>query len=463
MIRDIMAGLDIGTSSLKFTVIDANSGNTIKNMRVEYEGKEISTGVVPVSMYEKTLLDVINSLNQEYNLLAIGFSFQMYSLCEKTPNGMVAYQWNSIWNKEAGIEKSLKKYMRRSGCPVDTIYPAYKLYSSRDKGKTFVPYGLKEHIIKFLTGNLVTDYSCASASGLLDIYDMSWNKELIEDIGFSLTEMPEIKRYNTVVGYLNIPGSGLSNTKIPIVTGLGDGMSASYACRDLSKICANLGTSMAARAFVDRENLNYSDKTWAYVFDEKTYIVGGISSNGCSVLNWLENLKLYNSEDTIETDKNGVMFFPWLHGERTPYWSSNLKGTFAGIEIDTSINSIITAVVKGVSFTIANLINIVRTDVGESGMIIAAGGGIHKKALLEFLSGSIPLELGILYDSDYLASHGAAAAAADAIGISAKKNIEIKDVIKPSFRYKDEYEKWLQMGNKFASLYDGYKDENSAV
>lgn len=453
MRRDVVAGIDIGTSSLKFTIIDANSGNAIKNMRVEYEVKEISTGVVNVSMYEKILLDVINSLYQEYNLLVIGFSFQMYSLCEETPGGIVVYQWNSIWSKQEEIEKSLKQHMKRSGCPVDTIYPAYKLYSSKDEGKKFFPYGLKEYMIKFLTGNLVTDYSCASASGLLDIYDMSWNKGFIEDLGFSMGEMPEIKRYNTVAGYLNIPGSALSNTKIPIVTGLGDGMSASYACRDLTKICANIGTSMAARAFVDKGSLNYSDKTWAYVMDEETYIVGGISSNGCSVLNWLEALKLYN-EEKIETRRSGAMFFPWLHGERTPYWSSNLKGTFTGIEIETDINSIISAVVKGVAFTVANLINIVSSDVGESGMVITAGGGVHKKALLEFLSGSIPLKIGVLYDSDYLASYGAATAASEALGISVKKNIEVKNVIKPNFKYMDEYEKWVRMGNKLVSLYE---------
>lgn len=450
--KDVAVGLDMGTSSLKVTIIELSNGRVVKNMRVDYKGREAAPGVMAVSTYENTLVDTINKLTQDYSVASIGFSSQMYSMCEETDNGKLIYQWNSLWSRDEESEKNLKKYMDISGCPVDTLYPAYKLFTSKDKNKKFLPYGLKEHIIKFLTGNLVTDYTCASASGFMDIYNMTWNKKLLEAMGYSVKQMPEIKKYNNIAGYMNAPGISLSGAKIPVVPGLGDGMSASYACNDVSKICANLGTSMAARAFVSKENLRYTDKTWAYVVDENTYIVGGISSNGCSVLNWSEDLSIYK-EDDIEVSNSSIMFFPWLHGERTPYWSSNLKGTFTGIEIGTGAKAMSAAIVKGVGFTIANLINLVNQDIDESDMIIVAGGGVHKKDLMDVLAGSISMKIGILHDSDYLASYGAAISAAEAIGINVKKNVEIKEIITPNFRFKDEYTKWLHMGNKLSNLY----------
>lgn len=454
MKKDVIVGIDIGTSSMKAIIIDYRNGNSIKNIKTDYQTCEAAQGVVYSFVYEKALIKVLTDIVNEYSPLCIGLSFQMYSMCEETSEGTLIHQWNSLWPRECEAEVKLRQYMKKSGCPVDTLYPAYKLYTSGEQGKNFVPYGLKEHIIRFLTGELVTDYSCASASGLLDIYKRNWNRELIEAMGYSLNDMPNIQKHNNIVGCINIPDTMFSNSHIPVVLGLGDGISASYACKDISKVCVNIGTSMAARAFVKSSNLNYSDKTWAYVINEDEYIVGGISSNGCSVLNWSEELKLY-SEELISKSNNNLMFFPWLHGERTPYWSSDLKGTLMGIEIGTEMSSISTAVVKGVGFTVANLVNLVSRDVGSNEMVIVAGGGVHKKYLMEVVSGSISMEIGILKDSDYLASYGAAISAAEAAGISINKEMEVESIISPSYKFRDEYKRWVNTGAKVVGLYDG--------
>ncbi len=450
--ESVVVGFDIGTSSLKITIVGLSNSRIIENIKTDYKGKEVAPGIVPVSIYETALADAVNNLTQDYNIEAIGLASQMYSLCEETDSGILVHQWNSLWAKDEELEGNLKKYMTVSGCPVDTIYPAYKLFTNKDKSKKFLAYGLKEHLVYFLTKNLVTDFSCASASGLMDIHQVTWNKELLKAIDWSVEKMPEIKRHNTIAGYLNVPCMNLTNDRIPVVPGLGDGISASYACKNVSKVCANLGTSMAARAFASKENLRYTDRTWTYLLDESTCIVGGISSNGCSVLNWAEELGM-NKECDSKKSNNNVMFFPWLHGERTPYWSSDLKGTFTGIEIDTDIQMISTAIIKGVGFTIANIINLVSQDVEASDMVVVAGGGVYKKELMNVLKGSVDIKICTVYDSDYLASYGAAISAAEAIGIDIKKNIEVKEIITPDFKFKDEYRKWLDMCDKLAKLY----------
>lgn len=452
MKNDVVAGIDVGTSSLKATVIDM-SGTVLKKIRLDYEKSEISPGVVPSTVYETKLIEALDMVAKNFNVVSVGVSSQMYSLCEAAPSGTLVHQWNSLWVRDKEVEPWLEKMMANSGCPVDTMYPAYKLATVKDKKRKFLPYGLKEHLIKFLTGKLTTDLTCASGSGLLDIYAKKWNTAFINALGFTEKDMPQLKKHNTPVGNMKISGKNFNGDNIVVAPALGDGMSASYACLDISKLCVNIGTSLAARAFVGEEEIKEKNRfLWTFAVDEKSYIRGGISSNGCSVLNWAQTIGLSGGEDSGQSDT--VMFFPWLHGERTPYWSSNLKGTFAGINIDTSLNVMANAIVKGVAYTVVNLIELVSKNMASADMAVLAGGGVHSKSLLEVIKSAIPIKIGILENSDYLAAYGAAISASEAVDVTIKKQINIEKIIKPDFRLRKDYETWLKFGKELSKTYE---------
>lgn len=446
--KNAVAGLDIGTSSLKITLIDIDSSNLIENIKVDYPSCEIAPGVVPAKMYEDVVKKAICDIEGKVNLMGIGLSCHMYSLCEQTNKGIIVYQWNSLWNKNTEAELMLKALAQNSGCPIDTLYPSYKIASSRER--TFLPYGLKEHIINVLSGELVTDYTCATASGLFDIKERRWNASLVRQLGFNESDMPIVERYDAK---LDIKSSK-DKRNITLSPGLGDGASASFACLGISPVCANLGTSMAVRAVTDETKEDYTDNPWIWSFDEKRYVIGGISSNGCSVLNWAE--KIGYPKDIDMTDKSSdAMFIPWLHGERTPYWSSDLRGTFVGLDIMTNRESMGRAIVKGVAFTAVKLMDIINRNIGGLGcdMVVAAGGGVHIKSLMEIISGCSPFKIGILNDYDYLASYGAAMTAADALGEIVKSSMEVKDIIMPNHKYEDEYYKWTKFSETLSNIY----------
>lgn len=448
MSKSALAGLDIGTSSLKITLIDADNGNVIENMKIGYPECEIAPGVVLAKTYEEIIKKALYTIEEKVSLIGIGLSCQMYSLCEQTEKGIVVYQWNSIWNKNPKAESVLKMYAKNSGCPIDTLYPSYKIASS-DKHK-FLPYGLKEYIIKMLSGELITDYTCATASGLFDIKEKRWNIPLIKQLGFNESDMPIVNRYDTK---LKIKSSK-DGRVMALSPGLGDGATASFACLGISPICANFGTSMATRAVTNEISESYTDNPWVWSFDEKRYIVGGISSNGCSVLNWAKEIGLLKDTD-MKSKNSEVMFIPWIHGERTPYWSSNLRGTFTGIDVETDMNSLNKAIIKGVAFTAVKLMNIVYKNIDslDNDIVIAAGGGVHLKELMEIISGCSPLRIGILNDYDYLASYGAALTIAEAIGENIKRNIDVKEIINPNHAYEDEYNRWIKASKALSNLY----------
>lgn len=450
---EVVVGVDVGTSSLKATAINVKTGAVACNLRYEYPKTKALIGVVPARVYEETLIKMLDTLTAEFTLLSVALSSQMYSLCEETAEGVVVYQWNSLWPRDVRAEEWLKGYMERSGCPVDTLYPAYKLATVKDKAeRKFVPYGVKEYLIKFLSGELVTDYTTASASGLLDIYEKRWNEGLIKALGYSSEAMPQVRSHNTSIGEVKIPLSCRDGQDIALAPGLGDGISASYTCRGLTQICANVGTSLAARAFVGSP-VPGCEELWTYVVDEERYVLGGISSNGCSVLNWARKWGFKLEEAELgESKKGDLFFFPWLHGERTPFWSSHLKGVCIGFQIDTNWQAFAGAIVKGVGFTLSNLIELVGANLPRHDLVAIAGGGVYLEKLMEVIAGSIPMRIAILQDVEYLASYGAALSAAEAIGISVPAEVKVDRLIEPTFQYRKEYEKWLQIGQEFAGL-----------
>lgn len=446
--KNAVAGLDIGTSSLKITLIEIESGSIIENIRIDYPKCEIAPGVIPAKMYEDVVKKAVRDIEEKVNVIGIGLSCHMYSLCEQTENGILVYQWNSLWDRSPDAESILKEFAQNSGCAIDTLYPAYKIASAKER--KFLPYGLKEHIIKMLSGELVTDYTCATASGLFDIKNRRWNSSLFKELGFMESDMPEVKRYNAKLETKSLK----DGRNITLSPGLGDGASASFACLGISPICANFGTSMAVRAVTGEMRESYTGNPWIWSFDEERYVVGGISSNGCSVLNWAEGMGLSKDIDMTDSDSE-VMFIPWLHGERTPYWSSSLRGTFVGMDIKTNVESLNRAIIKGVAFTAAKLMNIVKENIdgSDSDIVVAAGGGVHLKAMMEIISGCSQFKIGIMENYDYLASYGAALTAAEAMGENIATSMEVKEVIIPNQTYEDEFNRWTKISESLQNLY----------
>ncbi len=448
-----IAGFDVGTSSLKVTLADFDTGRITDELRYEYcSFREFSPGVVPVSVYEETLLKALKEIYQNVDIVSMALTTQMYSVCENRDGEWVAHQWNSLWDRDRNIEKTLQDPLRRSGCRADTLFPAYKLKSlDEEKRKNFVPYGLKEHLIHFLTGKLATDYVTASASGLFDIETLKWNITFVSSLGMDVDMLPEALPHDVPVGKIN---EGLFfgiSPKTMVVPGLGDGPAASFACRSISNFCGNLGTSMAARVFSEKPDMEEEHGLWNFAVDRNTFITGGISSNSCTVFHWAERMGI-NIGSSISNTKD-VMFFPWIHGERMPYWSSDLRGTVTGLRVDDGPDVLADAIIKAVAFTFVRMADVLLQHAEKGCPLVIAGGGTNLSPILEVIAGCINIDLAILENAEYLCSTGAAISAGAAIGAVVEPDFKIETIIKPTNKYRKEYEKWLSMASSISVLY----------
>ncbi len=448
MRKEVCVGLDVGTSALKYTAIELSTGTVVAQRRVEYARQDTAVGVVPMRMYTEALDHLLGDLVREFMVRSVALTTAWYSAIAPTDEGEMVYQWNSAWERNLDVERELAGYFDASGCHIDILFPIYKLMTAHLlRNMTFKPYGMKEYLIEWLTGERATDYSTASASGLMDIRKRDWNEPLLDRLGYRREEMPRLLRHNTVVGEAKIKGES-----VVIVPGLGDGGSASYACKAISEVAANVGSTMAARELSPVIRHSSPEQTWTFVVDESRYVNGGISSNGGSVLEWARKVKW--AIDEVEVRHGGERFYPWLHGERTPFWSADLRGTFTGIDVQTDLTTLSSAIVKGVAFTLSRMVNTMTHARSCPSGVVVAGGGVRFSEMLRVVQGSVSVPLTILKSFDYLASDGAALSAAEALDVPLDLHHDIETVLEPNDAFRADYEAWIaEAGTVASSVY----------
>jgi gluconokinase len=445
MRKEVCLGLDVGTSATKYTALELSTGNVVAQSRVEYARSDAAVGVVPMRMYTEALEHLLGDVAQEFIVRSVALTTAWYSAISPAEGGDVVYQWNSIWERNAAVERELSGHLDVSGCHIDILFPVYKLMTAHLLGDmTFRPYGMKEYLIEWLTGERATDYSTASASGLLDIRTRDWNEPLLDRLGYRREEMARLSRHNSAVGETKIRGESIT-----VVPGLGDGASASYACKSVSEVAANIGSTMAARELSPVIRHSSPDRTWTFVVDESRYVNGGISSNGGSVLEWARRAKW--AIDDVRVSQGGERFYPWLHGERTPFWSADLRGTFAGIDVHSDMTTLSAAIVKGVAFTLSRMINAMAHARSCPSGVVVAGGGVRLSEMLRVVQGSVGVPLTILKSFDYLASDGAALSAAEALGVPLVLHHDIETVLEPNGAFEADYEDWVAEADCVAS------------
>ncbi|TVQ37556.1 MAG: hypothetical protein EA384_11870 [Spirochaetaceae bacterium] len=228
---------------------------------------------------------------------------------------------------------------------------------------------------------MASDYSTASSSGLVDIAAGEWNEALIRELGFSLAQMPVLAAHNETVGRIAGPTGGANRASV--APALGDGVSASLACRGISPACANLGTSTAVRRIAGSLPAVADDVFWRFRFDRDCFVYGAISANGCAVIDWAQevlapqrNGSLPSTDTPLTADQSLPLFLPWVNGELFPYWSDSPRGILWGITAGLGAEALKIAVQQGVAFTVARMIEQVCSQSPEIGMVVVGGGVI---------------------------------------------------------------------------------------
>ena len=263
--------------------------------------------------------------------------------------------------------------------------------------ETYKTLNAKDFIVYKLTGKFYTEYSDANSMDCFDLNRLTWSDELISYAGIDGDKLPEVKPSVFVAGGVTKEAAGQTGLAegTPVVLGAGDGVTANVGAGSIrpGKTYSCMGTS--AWITTTSEKPIYDPQmrsvTWAHAIPG-LYAPNGTMQTAGGAYSWLKNticldetrtaeLKGVSPYDLINEEieksvpgSNGVLFLPYLLGERAPRWNADAKGSFLGLKAETTRADLLRSVLEGVTMNLAIVLDILKTQV-EIDEIMVVGGG----------------------------------------------------------------------------------------
>ena len=175
-----------------------------------------------------------------------------------------------------------------------------------------------------------------------------------------------------------------------------------------------VGTSGAMRVAWRTDDVAIPERLWCYRIDRQRVVMGGALSNGGNLLEWLRdtlNLPIGSRDPTkeslpdqlreiesdiaaLEPDGHGLIFLPFLAGERSPSWAADARGTISGLRLHTQPIEIIRAGYEAIGYRFALLHELLTATVPEIGAashpVVASGGALlHSPAWLQIMADAL--------------------------------------------------------------------------
>jgi gluconokinase len=416
--RDLILSLDIGTSAAKAVLFDTDS-KQVSIVKKHYPIHVPSTGwseQEPEVIFNAVLEAMrasVESRPAHASIVAVSFSSQLYSILAVGPDGRLltnSLTWSDT--RSAASAHALtqrpqaRDIVRRTGCPIDAIYPLAKIRWLKDNlelpaSTRFV--SIKEYVIFRLTGRWVVDWSIASASGLFDIRQYTWDRAALSLVGIrpaNLSELVPPRQLFTTWERAMLDWVGLP-TGTPLVIGAGDGPLASLGVGAYrpGTLAVNVGTSAAARYLTREAKGDPLGRLWTYVADEDWWVIGGIVSSGGIVYDWfLKNFfsQLNDSLDGLAEHLHAhveslaaktapgaenLIFVPYLAGEQCPVWDPHTRGSFFGLDLRHTPGHFARAVLEGITRSIYRIAESLGALLEAEFAEIRVTGGLASSAL----------------------------------------------------------------------------------
>ncbi|MBC8569897.1 xylulokinase [Zongyangia hominis] len=349
------------------------------------------------------------------HIAAISFSGQMMGCLCVDSNG-VPLRESLIWadmraTKEMGQIReriSERDFYHITGHRISPSYGGQKLMWVKDHEpevyeKTYKILNAKDYIILKLTGRFVTEYTDASSTCLLDLAKLQWSDQLLEVMGLDRDKLPELCRSTDVAGTVTREAAAACGLieGIPVVCGGGDGVCAAVGTGCVKEGIAHSCMGTSSWISITAKEPVYDDAmrtfTWAHIVPGYVLPTGTMQCGGGS-MSWLKNtLCAYEGVlaqeqkvsvyDIIEQETNrspvgarGLLFLPYLIGERSPRWNPNARGAFVGLTMEHTKDDIVRAVQEGVALNLGVVMDCFQKKGVKIDEMTLIGGGAKSAA-----------------------------------------------------------------------------------
>ena len=454
-------GMDIGTTASKGVLYQEN-GKKVAELAIPYpliQEKVDQAEEDPQVIFDavqKIIFDLSKSVSGKIS--AISWSSQMHSLIGLGKDNQLltnSLTWADNRSRDF-VDKAKKSGLanniyQKTGMPPHPMAPVYKLLWIKEKlPELFTQVqkwiGIKEYIIWRLTGKMMTDTTMAAGTGLLNLDTLSWDKDLFKQINLTEEKMPVLDKPEAIVGNVMpdyVQKLGL-NSKTKIILGASDGYLSTIGVGvlDEKSFALNVGTSGAVRVVAPRAVIDSEKHFFCYPVDKKHYLLGGPVNNGGIVFEWARKTifgpdqtaeDFINVAETVPAGSNGLIFHPYLGGERAPIWNAQARGSFIGLTRNHTKPQMARSVLEGIVFNLLGAARGLREEIGEPDALKVTGGFVRSDFVRQLIADIFNLPVIVIKNDQ---SGTLAAMFLAQIGMSKEKNLEkIVDEIEESKVY----------------------------
>jgi gluconokinase len=338
----------------------------------------------------------------------VSISCAMHSLMAVDAKG-TALSPLIIWSdmRSTGVAKNLKlssagaELYAVTGTPVHPMSPTCKLLWIREFnpdlfGRAFKFISIKEFVIWHWCERWLVDYSIASATGMFDVHGLAWS-----DKALALTGVTPARLSEPVSPYQRIK---LTNNRLGLASGTTVTLGASDGCLanlgseatgpgDLS---ITIGTSGAVRMVSDKVSNDPQGRVFNYRLDEDKFVTGGATNNGTVVIDWFaRNFLGAEQADMsgfiqramrVTPGSEGLLFLPFVFGERAPYHNPDLRGMYFGLGQHHTLDHMTRSLLEGICFEVRTLVEAVEQSVRPVTSVWASGGFVRSVDWVQLLA-----------------------------------------------------------------------------
>jgi len=446
---------DLGTSSDKVSLF-STEGKLVKSYTIPYDVHFFHKNYAEQNTEDwwEAVCTATRKIVEDIDpkaVLAISFSSQMQACVVVDKEGN-ALRPAMIWADQRAEEQAeqlvqkigAKRLYELNGHRVSASYSIEKLMWIRDNEreiyeKTYKMLLAKDYIICRLTGEFVTDYSEASGTDAFDLKRLKWSGEVLEAAGISLDKMPELHASTDVIGSLSTSAAealGLTTGTV-VVCGGGDGPCSALGAGSIEsgQMFLSFGTSSWIAGTTDEVFLD-QEKTlicFGHVIPGKYMPCGTMQAAGSSY-SYIKNALCKEEEKLAEEQgesvydilnqlvlqspvgAKGLVFLPYMLGERSPRWNPDTSGSFLGIKMEHEKCDYIRAVLEGVAMNLSIILEAQkeRTEITD---LVLTGGGAKGDVLAQILSDVLNVNLHRLDHVEEATSIAAAVIAGVGVGV----------------------------------------------
>ncbi|MDQ3634876.1 MAG: xylulokinase [Acidobacteriota bacterium] len=486
-------GIDVGTGGSRAVLIDEN-GNIAASETVEhipFATPEIGWAEQDPQDWWRASAEAIRKIlanKNAGNIAAIGLSGQMHGAVLLDENDEVlrpALIWCDQRTGKQCDELTEKigkeKLIELVSNPALTNFTLPKMLWVRenepeiwDKVKTvLLP---KDYVRLCLTGEKATDVADGSGTLLLDVQNRKWSGELLSLVEMDASILPKLYESQEITGEVTAKCAGETGLEAgtPVVAGAGDNAAGAIGM-GLTKVGAvgvTIGTSGVVFAVTDKPSIDLKRRihTLCHAIPEHWHVTGVTQAAGLSFKWFRDNFakgesfdELIRMAEEIPAGSDGVLWTPYLMGERTPHIDPDARATLTGLSAKHTKAHIVRAILEGVAFSLRDSLEIYK-ELGIPLESIRLGGGGAKSELWRQIQADVFNQAVETIEAEEGAAYGAALLAGVGAGNwksvdeACNLTIRIKQKIEPN----EEDAKILNHQYKFyGRIYSAFKNINS--